>query len=81
MKRLLDFTAALLGLIVLALPLGVLALLVRRRLGSPAFFRQTRPGLHGRPFQMVKFRTMTDARGPNGALLPDADRLDRKSVV
>ena len=75
MKRLLDFTAALLGLIVLALPLGVLALLVRRRLGSPAFFRQTRPGLHGRPFQMVKFRTMTDARGPDGALLPDAERL------
>ena len=75
MKRLLDFIAALLGLIVLAIPLLVLVALVRRRLGSPAFFRQVRPGLHGRPFQMVKFRTMTDARGPDGALLPDADRL------
>ena len=75
MKRLLDLTAALLGLIVLALPLLVLVALVRRKLGRPAFFRQTRPGLHGRPFQMVKFRTMTDARGPDGALLPDAERL------
>ena len=75
MKRLFDFSAAALGLLLLALPLLVLTLLVRRKLGRPAFFRQTRPGLHGRPFQMVKFRTMTDARGPDGALLPDADRL------
>ena len=75
MKRLLDLTAALLGLIVLALPLLLLVWLVRRKLGRPAFFRQVRPGLHGRPFQMVKFRTMTDARGPDGALLPDAERL------
>jgi len=75
MKRLFDFSAAALGLLLLALPLLVLTLLVRRKLGRPAFFRQVRPGLHGRPFQMVKFRTMTDARGPDGALLPDADRL------
>jgi len=75
MKRLLDLTAAVLGLLALALPLLALTLLVRRKLGRPAFFRQTRPGLHGRPFQMVKFRTMTDARGADGALLPDADRL------
>lgn len=75
MKRLLDFTAALLGLIALALPLCVLILLIRRRLGSPVFFRQIRPGLHGQPFEMVKFRTMTDACGPDGALLPDAERL------
>jgi len=75
MKRLFDLTAAALGLLALALPLLALTLLVRHRLGRPAFFRQTRPGLHGRPFQMVKFRTMTDARGPDGALLPDAERL------
>ena len=75
MKRLFDFSAAALGLLLLALPLLVLTLLVRRKLGRPAFFRQVRPGRHGRPFQMVKFRTMTDARGPDGALLPDADRL------
>nr|WP_291327235.1 sugar transferase [Acidovorax sp. 28-64-14] len=48
---------------------------MRRKLGSPAFFRQVRPGMHGQPFEMVKFRTMTDARGADGALLPDADRL------
>ena len=75
MKRLLDFIAALLGLIALALPLLLLMALIRRRLGSPVFFRQTRPGLHGQPFEMVKFRTMTDTRGPDGALLPDAVRL------
>ena len=75
MKRLIDFTAAALGLIVLTLPLALLAWQVRRRLGSPVLFRQTRPGLHGRPFEMVKFRTMTDARGPDGALLSDAERL------
>ncbi len=75
MKRLFDLTAALLGLAALALPLLALIALVRIKLGRPVFFRQTRPGLHGRPFQMVKLRTMTDARGPDGALLPDADRL------
>lgn len=75
MKRIFDFTAALLGLIALALPLLILCLLIRRKLGSPVLFRQIRPGLHGQPFEMVKFRTMTDARGPDGALLPDAERL------
>lgn len=75
MKRISDFTLALLGLITLALPLLILIALIRRKLGSPVFFRQIRPGLHGQPFEMVKFRTMTDACGPEGALLPDAERL------
>ncbi|MFI0547072.1 MAG: sugar transferase [Brachymonas sp.] len=75
MKRLFDFLVALLALLLLALPLLVLALLVRCKLGSPVLFRQVRPGLHGQPFEMVKFRTMTDARGADGALLPDAVRL------
>lgn len=75
MKRLFDITAALAALLLLCLPLLALVLLVRRKLGHPAFFRQTRPGLKGRPFQMIKLRTMTDARGPDGALLPDAVRL------
>lgn len=75
MKRLFDITAAFAALLLLALPLALLTWQVRRKLGSPAFFRQVRPGLHGRPFEMVKFRTMTDARGPDGALLPDAERL------
>ena len=75
MKRLFDITAALAALLLLALPLALLTWQVRRKLGSPAFFRQVRPGLRGKPFEMVKFRTMTDARGADGALLPDADRL------
>lgn len=75
MKRLFDLTAALLALFVLLMPLLLLIVMIRRKLGSPVFFRQTRPGLHGQPFEMIKFRTMTDARGPDGVLLPDADRL------
>jgi len=75
MKRFFDFTAAALGLLLLALPLLVLIILIRHKLGSPVFFRQTRPGLHGQPFEMLKFRSMTDARGPDDALLPDAERL------
>ena len=75
MKRLFDITAALVALLLLALPLLALTWLVRRKLGRPAFFRQVRPGLQGKPFEMVKFRTMTDARGPDGELLPDAVRL------
>ena len=75
MKRLFDLLLSLAGLLVLALPLLLLWVLVHRKLGSPVLFRQVRPGLHGRPFMMVKFRTMTDARGPDGELLPDAVRL------
>jgi lipopolysaccharide/colanic/teichoic acid biosynthesis glycosyltransferase len=74
-KRVFDFVAASLALLHLALPLLALAWLIRRKLGSPVLFCQVRPGLHGRPFTMVKFRTMTDERGPDGALLPDAQRL------
>jgi lipopolysaccharide/colanic/teichoic acid biosynthesis glycosyltransferase len=74
-KRFFDFMAASLALLLLALPLLALAWLIRRKLGSPVLFRQVRPGLHGKPFTMVKFRTMTDERGPDGALLPDAQRM------
>lgn len=75
MKRLFDFTAALFGLLALALPLLLLIVLIRRKLGSPVFFTQERPGLHGKPFKMVKFRSMTSERGTDGELLPDAMRL------
>lgn len=75
MKRLLDIFLASLALLALCVPLLFLIGQIRRKLGSPVFFRQTRPGQHGKPFKMVKFRTMTDARGPDGQLLPDADRL------
>ena len=75
MNRMLDVLAAKLALVLLSIPLAVLAIQVRRNLGSPVFFRQMRPGLRGQPFQMVKFRTMTDARGPDDSLLADAQRL------
>ena len=75
MKRLFDLLASALGLLVLALPLAMLAWQVRRKLGSPVLFSQVRPGLYGKPFRMVKFRTMTDERDASGALLPDAQRL------
>ena len=75
MRRFFDLSVTLLALLLLALPLLLLALLVRTKLGSPVFFRQTRPGLHGKPFEMVKFRTMTDARDAQGELLPDSERL------
>lgn len=74
-KPLFDRTAAAAGLVVLSPVLGAVALLVRTKLGAPVLFRQTRPGLDGEPFEMVKFRTMTDARDAEGRLLPDAERL------
>ena len=76
-KRILDIVLALAGLIVLAVPLAVVALLVRRHLGRPVLFRQMRPGLNGRPFTMYKFRTMRDAHDGHGRLLPDEERLTR----
>jgi lipopolysaccharide/colanic/teichoic acid biosynthesis glycosyltransferase len=75
MKRVFDFVLAILALLVLCLPLLFLIWQVQRKLGNPVFFRQTRPGLNGQQFNMIKFRTMTDECGPDGALLPDAQRL------
>ncbi|CAJ0894385.1 sugar transferase [Ralstonia mannitolilytica] len=75
MKRFFDIFVSCLVLMLLGPLLIFLTGLVWLKLGSPVFFSQARPGLNGRPFRMVKFRTMTDARGPDGALLPDADRL------
>jgi len=75
MKRIIDTLFVLLALPLLLPVMPLLAWLVRHKLGRPIFFRQTRPGLHGRPFNMIKFRTMTDARGADGQLLPDAERL------
>lgn len=74
-KRCFDFFASAIALLLFAPLLLVLIFLIRRKLGSPVFFAQQRPGLHGRPFKMVKFRTMTDARDAAGNLLPDAERL------
>jgi len=75
LKRFVDIVAAAAFLILFFIPLLVLALLVRTKLGEPIFFSQTRPGLYGKSFRMLKFRTMTDACGSDGQLLPDAERL------
>ena len=75
LKRLFDFLMALFGLVVLSPVLAILAWQIRKKLGSPVLFRQTRPGLNGKPFQMIKFRTMRDAIGPDGQTLPDAERM------
>ncbi len=75
MKRILDLALVLL-LAPLWLPLTmIIAMLVRMKLGGPVLFTQVRPGRHGRPFKLVKFRTMTDARDASGALRPDRERL------
>ncbi len=74
-KRGIDIVVSGLFLIVLSPLMLTLVLLVWRKLGSPILFRQVRPGLHGKPFVMYKFRTMTDARDADGNLLPDSERL------
>ena len=77
-KRFLDFCVALAALVVLALPLAIVTLWLHfANRGAGAFFFQERPGLHGRVFRLVKFKTMTDERDADGNLLPDADRLTR----
>jgi lipopolysaccharide/colanic/teichoic acid biosynthesis glycosyltransferase len=75
MKRLFDISVSLVSLLIFALPLLVLGCLIRLKLGSPVFFTQVRPGLSGKLFLMVKFRSMTDERSQDGSLLPDAERL------
>ena len=74
-KRALDLALIVLTSPVWVLLLLIVAVLVRIRLGSPVFFRQTRIGLRDREFKLIKFRTMTDARDDAGELLPDAERL------
>jgi len=77
MKRLFDVLISLV-VSILVFPVAlIVALLIRLRIGSPVLFRQQRPGLRGEPFEMIKFRTMSDARDADGNLLPDAERLPR----
>lgn len=77
MKRLFDCVVAGSGLVILWPILLVVAFLVRSKLGSPVVFRQQRPGLGGKPFMMMKFRTMIDAFDREGHPLPDAQRLTK----
>ena len=75
MKRLFDAVISAISLFLLFLPLTILAVIVRIKLGNPVFFKQIRPGLNGKPFLMFKFRTMTDERDLIGNLMPDSVRL------
>ena len=76
-KRLLDIIIASSALIILSPLYLYVAYKVRKNLGSPVIFRQVRPGLHGKPFEMIKFRTMTDERDEHGNLLPNEQRLPK----
>lgn len=75
MKRSIDVSGSIIGLLLFSPIIAVTALLVRLLIGSPIIFKQQRPGLHGRPFFMYKFRTMTDERDAKGELLPDKERV------
>ena len=75
LKRLLDIIIASIALILLSPLYAFVAYKVKKNLGSPVLFRQVRPGLHGKPFEMIKFRTMKDAVDEQGNPLPDSERL------
>lgn len=75
LKRAFDIAASTSALVVLSPVLAITAHKVKKELGSPVLFRQTRPGLHGKPFEMIKFRTMKDATDKEGNALPDSERL------
>ncbi|MNF93554.1 putative sugar transferase EpsL [compost metagenome] len=74
-KRLFDIAASAFGLLLLAPVIAIVAWQIRRKLGSPVLFRQLRPGLNGKPFAMIKFRTMRDAVDAAGNPLPDSERM------
>lgn len=74
-KRIFDVLVSVAALMMLLPVIGVVALLIHRKLGSPVLFRQIRPGKNGKPFQMVKFRTMRDALDAQGNPLPDFERM------
>lgn len=74
-KRLFDIVASATGLIILSPVFLILIYLIKKNLGSPVFFTQERPGLNGKPFKMIKFRSMRDAVDAQGNPLPDSERL------
>ncbi|TDM20850.1 sugar transferase [Macrococcoides canis] len=75
MKKIFDFSVATLGIIAVSPIVIGTAIVVKKKIGSPILFTQTRPGQYGKPFQVYKFRTMTNETDKNGELLPDAERL------
>jgi len=77
MKRLFDFVISLIALILLILPIIIIALFIMVTMGSPVIFKQKRPGLHGKPFYIYKFRTMTNEVNEEGILLPNNERMTK----
>lgn len=77
LKRVFDVVASSVLLVLLSPVIICIAVVIRVSMGPPVLFKQVRPGLHGRPFTMYKFRTMNDARDERGNLLPDSERLTR----
>jgi lipopolysaccharide/colanic/teichoic acid biosynthesis glycosyltransferase len=75
LKRIFDILISILLLLVLSPLITVVSILILAKLGTPIFFRQQRPGLHGEPFMLIKFRTMLNAKRPDGEVLADARRL------
>jgi len=80
-KRLFDIISSAIGLILGSPLLLALFLLVRLKMGKPAFFIQRRPGLHGNPFRMIKFRTLTNETDAEGQLLPENERLTKLGAL
>jgi lipopolysaccharide/colanic/teichoic acid biosynthesis glycosyltransferase len=74
-KRIIDIVGSAIGLVVLSPVIAVIGVVVRSHMGRPILFKQERPGLHGQPFTIYKFRTMNHVRDENGRLLPDGSRL------
>ena len=77
MKRLFDIVVSLIGIIIFSPAFVIISILIKIKLGSPIFFYQKRPGLNGKIFKMVKFRTMLDKVDDNGNNLPDSLRLTK----
>lgn len=77
LKQLFDVLASIFGLIILSPIIIIVAWFINRKLGSPVLYRQARPGKDGKPFEMVKFRTMLDAVDVSGEMLPDKERMTR----
>ena len=75
LKRFIDISLSVLAIFLLSPVIAIVAWQISRKLGSPVLFRQVRPGLNGKPFTMIKFRTMRDAVDKNGNPLPDAERM------
>jgi len=81
LKRAIDVAAAVVGLVLGAIPMAVIAIAVRITMGSPVIFRQARPGLHGKPFTLVKFRTMRDGPGDDAERLTSLGRFLRATSL